>query len=153
MSYGVGRRCSSDLVLLWLWCRLEAAAPIQLLAWQLPYAMDADLKNKRRNETWVLLLPFILEPLLKPSRILQVRSSLSRIRGKPSKNQPSLSFRVICPKMFTPSRYAPVLFHECLGEKHLLWPLMAYCSGPVYQTFYFTLPMPNFMLGSSDSII
>ena len=38
MSCGVGRRCSSDLVLLWLCCRLAAAVPIQPLAWEPPYA-------------------------------------------------------------------------------------------------------------------
>ena len=27
-----------DLALLWLWCRLAAAAPIPPLAWKLPYA-------------------------------------------------------------------------------------------------------------------
>ena len=32
MSYSVGRRCGSDPVLLWLWCRPAAAALIQSLA-------------------------------------------------------------------------------------------------------------------------
>ena len=32
MSCDVGRRHDSDLALLWLWCRLAAVAPIQLLA-------------------------------------------------------------------------------------------------------------------------
>ena len=32
VSCGVGPRCGSDLVLLWLWCRPAAAALIQLLA-------------------------------------------------------------------------------------------------------------------------
>ena len=41
MSYGVGHRCASDLVLLWLWFRPEATALIQLLAWEFPYAMGA----------------------------------------------------------------------------------------------------------------
>ena len=31
--------CSLDPMLLWLWCRLAATAPIQSLAWELPYAM------------------------------------------------------------------------------------------------------------------
>ena len=31
---------------LWLWCRLAAAAPIQPLAWELPYAMDVTLKRQ-----------------------------------------------------------------------------------------------------------
>ena len=38
-SCGVGQRCGSDLALLWLWCRLAAAAPIKPLAWELPYAV------------------------------------------------------------------------------------------------------------------
>ena len=33
-----GHRCGSGLVLLWLWCRLAATAPVQPLAWELPYA-------------------------------------------------------------------------------------------------------------------
>ena len=31
----VGRRCSSDLASLWLWCRPAASALIQSLAWEL----------------------------------------------------------------------------------------------------------------------
>ena len=38
MSYGVGHRRSSDPVLLWLWYRLAAVAPIGTLAWELSYA-------------------------------------------------------------------------------------------------------------------
>ena len=37
MSFSVGCRHGSDLVLLWLWCRPAAAAPIQPLAWELPW--------------------------------------------------------------------------------------------------------------------
>ena len=33
---GIGHRCSSDLMLLWLWCRPAAAAPIRPLAWERP---------------------------------------------------------------------------------------------------------------------
>ena len=36
VSYGVGHRCSSDLALLWLWCRLAATALIPPLAQELP---------------------------------------------------------------------------------------------------------------------
>ena len=35
-----------DPALLWLWCRLAAAAQIQPLAWELPYATGAALKKK-----------------------------------------------------------------------------------------------------------
>ena len=38
MSCGVGRRIGSDPVLLWLWRRPAATAPIQPLAWEPPYA-------------------------------------------------------------------------------------------------------------------
>ena len=44
MSCGVGDREGSDLALLWLW--LAAVAPIQPLAWELPYAADVALKSK-----------------------------------------------------------------------------------------------------------
>ena len=36
-----------DPVLLWLWCRLTAAAPILPLAWELPYDTGAALKIKK----------------------------------------------------------------------------------------------------------
>ena len=52
-SCGVGRRCGSDPVLLWLWCRPAAVAPITPLAWEPPYAMGmAQEKAKRqKNKT------------------------------------------------------------------------------------------------------
>ena len=46
MSCGVGPRCGLDLVLLWLWPRLAAVAPIRHLAWEPPYAVGAALKKK-----------------------------------------------------------------------------------------------------------
>ena len=45
MSCGRGSRHSSDLALLWLWGRLATVAPIQPLAWELPYAAGAALKT------------------------------------------------------------------------------------------------------------
>ena len=50
MSYGVDRRHGLDLALLWLWCRPAAAAPIQCLAWKLPYAPGAALKRKKKKK-------------------------------------------------------------------------------------------------------
>ena len=47
MSCGVSRRCSSDLALLWLWCRLAAIALIPPLAWEPPYALGASLKRQK----------------------------------------------------------------------------------------------------------
>ena len=46
-SCGVGCRCSSDPVLLWLWCRLAAVAEIRPLAWELPYAAPYGEKKKK----------------------------------------------------------------------------------------------------------
>ena len=45
MSCGVGRRRGSDLVLLWLWCRPAATAPIRPLAWESAYATGAALEK------------------------------------------------------------------------------------------------------------
>ena len=37
-------------MLLWLWCRLAAAAPIQPLAWKLSYAAGVALKPKKKKK-------------------------------------------------------------------------------------------------------
>ena len=50
MSCGIGRRRSLDLALLWLWCRLAAAAPIRPLAWEPPYALGAALEKTKRQK-------------------------------------------------------------------------------------------------------
>ena len=50
MSCGVGRRHGLDPVLLWLWCRLVATAPIGPLAWESPYAKgSAQEKDKKEK--------------------------------------------------------------------------------------------------------
>ena len=46
-SCSIGRGCVSDLALLWLWHRMAAAAPVQPLAWELPYAVGAVTKKKK----------------------------------------------------------------------------------------------------------
>ena len=50
MCCGVSRRQASYLTLLWLWCRLAAAALIQPLAWELSYAIGEALKRKRKKK-------------------------------------------------------------------------------------------------------
>ena len=37
-------------MLLWLCCRLAAAAPIGSLVWELPYAVGGALKKKKQNK-------------------------------------------------------------------------------------------------------
>ena len=39
-----------DPVLLWLWCRPAVTAPNLPLAWELPYATGAAIKNKQTNK-------------------------------------------------------------------------------------------------------
>ena len=46
----------SEPMILWLWCRLTAAAPIQPLAWEPPYATSVALKKKKvkkNTHVWV----------------------------------------------------------------------------------------------------
>ena len=50
MSCGVVRRRSLDLVLLWLWCRPVATAPIHPLAWEPPYAVGVALKRQKEKK-------------------------------------------------------------------------------------------------------
>ena len=58
-------RHSPDLSLLWLWCRLAATAPIQPLAWELPYALGAALKSQKKKKIVIpdWTLSFILQVL------------------------------------------------------------------------------------------
>ena len=49
MSCSVGHRRGLDLMLLWLWHRPAAVAPIQPLAWEPPYAACAALKTKTKQ--------------------------------------------------------------------------------------------------------
>ena len=38
-----------DPELLWLWCRPAAAAPVQPLAWELPYASALEREEKKKE--------------------------------------------------------------------------------------------------------
>ena len=57
MCCGLGRRCSLDLALLWLWNRLAAATPIQSLDQMSPYATSAALKSKKKKKKLSPLFP------------------------------------------------------------------------------------------------
>ena len=49
--------CGGNCRLLWLWCSLAAAAPIQPLAWELPYASvttPPPPQKKRKNKSLIL---------------------------------------------------------------------------------------------------
>ena len=45
----VGRRCSLDPALLWLWHWPAAVALIWPLAWELPYVVPATIKKRKKN--------------------------------------------------------------------------------------------------------
>ena len=50
MSCGVGHKCGSDPVFLWLCSRLAATALIQPLAWEPPYAAGVALKRQKNKK-------------------------------------------------------------------------------------------------------
>ena len=61
MSCGVGCRHGSDPMLLWLWCRPAAVAPIGPLAWEPPYATGSALKSQKKKREYhisVILVTF-----------------------------------------------------------------------------------------------
>ena len=49
MSCDVGHRCGLDPMLLWLWRRLAATAPIGPLAWEPPCAAGAALEKDQKT--------------------------------------------------------------------------------------------------------
>ena len=56
MSCGVCCRLGSDLALMWLWCKLAAAVPIQPLAWELPYALGVTLKRPKKKKKGIVTI-------------------------------------------------------------------------------------------------
>ena len=78
MSYGVGRRHGSDPVLLWLWCRLAAAALIGPLGWELPYTTGVALKRQSIDQS---INPFL--PNVKTFRAISRRSNHTGATGGP----------------------------------------------------------------------
>ena len=54
VSCGIGGRHGLDPMLLWFWCGLETTAPIQLLAWEPPYATCVAPKDKKKKKKEIL---------------------------------------------------------------------------------------------------
>ena len=61
MSCSVCCRCDLDPALLWLWCRVAAAAPIRPLAWKPPHAMGEALKRLKKKKKDPLILGFLIK--------------------------------------------------------------------------------------------
>ena len=73
MSCGVDRILGSDLVLLWLWCKLAATVPIRPLAWEHPYTTGAALKRpKKKKEEYICFGHSSLAMFEKPPVIPQL---------------------------------------------------------------------------------
>ena len=86
MSCAVGPRHGSDLMLLWLWCRPAAAALIQPLAWELPYAPRA-AQERGKNTKNLLLLLRCHGALLVPSLTWELLRALGVAQNKQKTNK------------------------------------------------------------------
>ena len=61
-------RWVKDLLLLWLWCRPTATAPIRPLACEPPYAATAALKSKKKKQLITTKLTRNVKKILKLKR-------------------------------------------------------------------------------------
>ena len=66
VSWGSHSR-GSDPMLLWLWCRPAATAPIGPLAWEPPHAVGVALKGQNNNTTAVMRILLTVFGLFRPS--------------------------------------------------------------------------------------
>ena len=83
MSCGVGHRGSSDLALLWLWCRLAAIRP---LPWEPLYAAGAALKRPKKKKKFCVFpllelentseKPFLVISIFIQSYVLEMNDPL-----------------------------------------------------------------------------
>ena len=67
LSCGVGCTRGLDPELLWLWRRPVAAAPIQPLAWESPYAMGAALEKAKKKTKKIIIKNKGLRRLMSPN--------------------------------------------------------------------------------------
>ena len=137
MSCGVGHGCSLDLALLWLWCRLAAAAQIRPLAWKLPYAMGVELKrqktktNKQTNKTCSSKCVIVFQEVVALVVHSVCQDTNYCIISSPKKNvsveRTGLVGTLTWPSTTGPSSPSPLRlwFNHCLSGalegEHLLW--------------------------------
>ena len=79
MSCGVSCRYSLDPLLLWLWCRPAATAPIWPLTWELPFAACGPKKQKEKKKirtTWIRIKSQPHSSLIQPHGSRRSSSSL-----------------------------------------------------------------------------
>ena len=95
MSCGVGCRCGLDPVLLWLWCRLAATAPIRPLAWEPPYAPCVALTSKKIIIKYLYCIEchsysWLLPPLTVLFIFVEILVLLFQSGNQKSNSQPTL---------------------------------------------------------------
>ena len=76
ISCGVSCRSGLDPVLLWLWRRPAATAPIQPLAWEPPYATGVAQKSKQNKKKLFKGVPVVAQWLSNPTRNHEVWGSI-----------------------------------------------------------------------------
>ena len=126
MSYGVVRRCGSDLALLWLWCRLAAvAAPSPSLGTSICHECGLKKTKKTKTNNWIITSHNpIAREVLPHLQLAQVRSYwpgvLAKITyknscGHPFEFAPFLLLREVFALL------ASLFLTRCLT---LTWPLL-----------------------------
>ena len=98
MSCGVGCRPGLDPVLLWLWRRPVATAPISPLAWEPPYAAGVALKRKKKKkkESCVCVTSCLVFPLWGVSGNAESQAQLSVLEGNQNVHLVSTRVIVLC---------------------------------------------------------
>ena len=102
MSCGLGHRHSSDPMLLWLWCSTAAIAPIQPLAWKLPYTVGSALKIQKNAINFCMLIFYsatLPDSLMCSSSFLVTSLGFSRYSIMPYANTDSFTalFPILLP--------------------------------------------------------
>ena len=88
VSCGVGRRCHSDLAMLWLWPRPAAAAPILPLAWEHPYVAGSAIQQTKQTITKPEEEPRSTQPVGIGRKLLDdLRDSETQNRDLPRESQ------------------------------------------------------------------
>ena len=85
----IGSRCSSDAILLWLWCRPAAAAPVWPLAWELPYVRSEKSAFPYKTDAFISIHQWFLKTTPSPKNPLPTtRSTLNKQTNKNKNENP-----------------------------------------------------------------
>ena len=129
VSSGVGRRHSSDPVLLCLWIRLASVAPIPPLAWELPFAMGEALKRhihmqkknlQNRNRLKDFETKFIIILLTKGSIVLRkseflgIKTLTPSVLGNKDESTLWVPYRTYCVLQVSLGTNVPLIFVAAL---------------------------------------